>query len=122
MNERVREDGRIGIGHLILRIVTSCIVLAITAFLTPGFSIANIWSLIIAAVVIGALDYLVVKFTKLDASPFGRGIIGFVISAAIIYFTGYLVSGVAVTFWGAIIAAIIIGIIDMVIPGRQTLE
>jgi putative membrane protein len=122
MNEKVREDRGIGIGHLILRIVVSCIVLAITAFLTPGFAIANIWSLIIAAVVIGALDYLVVKFTKLDASPFGRGIIGFVISAAIIYFTGYLVSGVVVTFWGAIIAAIIIGIIDMVVPGRQTLE
>jgi uncharacterized membrane protein YvlD (DUF360 family) len=122
MGERVREDRGIGIGQMILRIVVSAIVLGITAFLTPGFDVANMWSLIVAAVVIGVLDYLVVKFTKLDASPFGRGITGFVISAAIIYFTGYLVTGVAVTFWGAIIAAVIIGVIDMVIPGRQTLE
>lgn len=117
--KRIEDDRGIGLGQMIIRIITSAIVLSITAFLTPGFSISGIWTLIVAAVVIGVLDYLVVRFTKFDANPFGRGIIGFIISAVIIYVTGYIVSGVAVTFWGAIIAALIIGIIDAIIPGKQ---
>jgi putative membrane protein len=119
MGEEKREGKGIGIGQMILRIVVSAIVLAVVAFLTPGFAIEGLWSLIVAAVVIGVLDYLVVRLTKFDASPFGRGVIGFVIAAVIIYLTGYLVRGVAVTFWGAVIAALVIGIIDMLIPGKQ---
>lgn len=118
-----RGDNRtsFGIGHMIIRIVVSAIVLAVVAFFTPGFTINNIWSLILAAAVIGILDYLIERVTGFDATPFGRGITGFVVSAAIIYFTGYLIAGVGVTFWGAIIAALVIGIINMLIPGRKVL-
>lgn len=120
MGDERREEGRgLGIGHMILRIVVSAIVLSVVAFVTPGFAIEGLWPLIIAAVVIGILDYLVIRLTKFDASPFGRGVVGFIIAAAIIYLTGYLVTGVVVTFWGAIIAALVIGIIDMLIPGKQ---
>lgn len=122
MSEKRTEDNRsFGIGHMIIRIVVSAVVLAVVAFFTPGFTIANVWSLILAAVVIGIIDYLIERITGFDASPFGRGITGFVVSAAIIYFTGYLIRGVGVTFWGAIIAALIIGIINMILPGRQVL-
>ena len=49
--------------QIIGRLVIAAIVLAITAFFTPGFSINNIWSLAIAAVVLTVIDYLIVKFT-----------------------------------------------------------
>ena len=49
--------------QIIGRLVAAAVVLAITAFFTPGFSINNIWSLIIAAVVLTVMDYLIVKFT-----------------------------------------------------------
>ena len=39
-------------GQILWRLVTSAVVLAITAFFTPGFSINNIWTLGIAAVVL----------------------------------------------------------------------
>jgi putative membrane protein len=119
--ERRTEDRGMGIGQMIIRILVSAAVLAAVAFLTPGFAIADIWSLLIAAVVIGVLDYLIERLTGFDATPFGRGIIGFAVSAAIIYATGYFVRGVAVSFWGAIIAALVIGIINMIIPGRKVL-
>ncbi|OPJ55015.1 phage holin family protein [Clostridium oryzae] len=120
MSEEKRDRNEdFSIVHMLIRIVVSAIVLAITAFITPGFTISGMWPLIIAAVVIGVLDYLVVRLTKFEANPFGRGIIGFVISAAIIYLTGYLVRGVGVTFWGALIAALVIGVIDAIIPGKQ---
>ena len=118
MNNRSRNDESFGIGHAIIRLIATSIVLAITAFLTPGFSIDGIWALIVASIVITLLDYLIEKITGIDASPFGRGIVGFIVSAAIIYFTQYLVSGFEVSFWGAIIGAIVIGIINALTPAR----
>ena len=67
--------------QLIGRLVAAAIVLAITAFFTPGFTINSIWTLIIAAVVLTAIDYLIVKFTGLHASPFGKGFVGFALAA-----------------------------------------
>lgn len=69
-----------------------------------------------AAIVISALDYLIGLVFKLDASPFGRGIVGFLIAAIIIYLTQFIVAGVSVTAWGAILAALVIGIIDAIVP------
>lgn len=118
-NNRSEDNKGIGIGGMIIRIVVSAIVLAVTAFLTPGFAIDGIWPLLVAAVVIGVVDYLIERFTGFDASPFGRGITGFIVSAAIIYLTGFFIRGVRVSILGALIAALVIGIINMLIPGSK---
>lgn len=106
------------IGGLLIRLLVTAIVVGITAFLTPGFSIDSLWSLILAAVVIAVLDYLVQRFTGVNATPFGRGITGFIISAIILYATKFIVPGFDISVWGAIIGALVIGIVDMIIPGR----
>ena len=62
--------------QIISRLIASGIILAITAFFTPGFEINNIWALVIAAVVLTVLDYLVSKYTGIQASPFGKGFVG----------------------------------------------
>ncbi|NLY76773.1 MAG: phage holin family protein [Tissierellia bacterium] len=122
-NERNREtsDNRTtdwNIGELIIRLIVTAIVIGIAAFLTPGFSIDNLWSLIMAAIVIAVLDYLIQKFTGVNASPFGRGITGFIVAAIILYATKFIVPGFNISLWGAIIGALVIGIIDVIIPGR----
>jgi putative membrane protein len=118
-NNRSEDDKGFGIGRMIIRVVVSAIVLAVTAFLTPGFAIDGLWPLLVAAVVIGVVDHLIERFTGFDASPFGRGITGFIVSAAIIYLTGFFIRGVRVSILGALIAALVIGIIDMLIPGGK---
>ena len=100
------------------RLVLIAVILAITSFLTPGFSINGLWSFLLAAVVITVLDYLVESFMGVDASPFGRGIKGFVIAAIILYLTQFLIPNMSVSIMGALIAAIVIGILDAVLPGR----
>lgn len=115
-NNRTQEAT--GWGSLVLRIILSAIVLSIAAFLTPGFTIRGIWAVLLAAVIISVADYLIQRITGLDASPFGRGIVGFIISAIVLYGTQFLVPNMGVTFWGAIIGALVIGIIDMIIPGK----
>lgn len=105
--------------QIIGRLVVSAIVLGITAFFTPGFSINNIWSLAVAAIVLTVIDYLIVKFTGLHASPFGKGFVGFVLAAITLYVTQYFVAGYSISWIAAIIGALIYGVVDYFIPGEQ---
>lgn len=105
--------------QIIGRLVVAAIVLGITAFFTPGFSINNIWSLAIAAIVLTIMDYLIVKFTGLHASPFGKGFVGFVLAVVTLYLTQYFVAGYSISWMAAIIGALIYGVIDYFIPGEQ---
>lgn len=95
MDERKRENDSnnmsSGIMGYIIRLIVSMVVLSVTAFFTPGFTISGFWAVLLAAVIISAIDYLVEKLMGVDASPFGRGLKGFVISAIIIYLTQFLV-------------------------------
>lgn len=100
------------------RFILVAIILMITSFLTPGFSINGMWSFLIAAVVISGLDYLAELLMGVDASPFGKGIKGFIIAAIIIYLAQFLVPNMGVTIIGAVLAAIVIGILDAVFPVR----
>ena len=97
------RNGTSTIWQIVGRLITAAIVLAITAFFTPGFSINNFWSLALAAVVLTVLDYLIVKFTGLNASPFGKGFVGFIISAVVLYVTQYFVAGYSISWLAAII-------------------
>lgn len=118
-NDKQRDDDKgFDLSRLLLRVVISSLVIAIAAFFSPGFSIDGLGSLLLAAVVIGVLDYLIQKFTGVDASPFGRGIVGFLVAAIILYITKFVVAGFHINMIGAIIGALIIGVIDAIMPGR----
>ena len=113
------NTGTSTVWQVIGRLVAAGIVLAITAFFTPGFTINNFWSLVIAAVVLTALDYIIVIFTGLHASPFGKGFVGFALAAVILYVTQFFVAGYTISWMAAIIGALIYGVIDYFIPGDQ---
>ncbi|WMM24377.1 phage holin family protein [Tissierella sp. MB52-C2] len=115
--DRDRDDS-FNIGEMIIRILVTAIVVAIAAYFTPGFTIDGIWSLLLASVVIGVLDHLIQKFTGVNASPFGRGLSGFLVAALILYVTKFIIPGFNISVWGAIIGALVIGIVDAIIPGR----
>lgn len=104
---------------VILRFVTSAVILAITAFFTPGFTISNVWSLVLAAVVLTVIDYLIVRFTGLHASAFGKGFVGFILAAVVLYVTQYFVVGYSISWVAAIIGALIYGVVDYFVPDQQ---
>ena len=113
-NERNKND-RSWLG-IIIRFVVAAIVLMVTSLITPGFSNMGFGTALLAAVVIAAIDYVIQKVFKMDASPFGRGIVGFLLSALVIYLTQFFVPDMEVNVFGAIVAALIIGIIDAIVP------
>ena len=118
-HSRSQNSGTSMIWQIVGRLLTAAIVLAITAFFTPGFQINNIWTLAIATIVLTVIDYLIVKLTGLHASPFGKGFVGFVLSAVVLYVTQYFVAGYTISWMAAIIGAVIYGVVDYFLPGEQ---
>lgn len=116
--EAIQDNGS-GVWQIVGRLIAAAVVLAITAFFTPGFTISSIWALAIAAIVLTVLDYLIVKFTGIQASPFGKGFIGFALAAIILYVTQFFVAGYSISWMAAIIGALIYGVVDYFIPGLQ---
>ena len=100
------------------RFIAAAVVLAITAFFTPGFTINNIWTLAIATILLTVMDYLLIKFTGLNASPFGKGFVGFALAAITLYVTQFFVAGYSISWMAAIIGALIYGVVDYFIPGN----
>ena len=117
---RSQSSGGISmIWQIVARLAVSALILAITAFFTPGFQISSIGALVLASVVLTAMDYLITKFTGLHASAFGKGFVGFILSAVILYATQYLVAGYTISWIAAIIGALIYGMVDYFLPGEQ---
>ena len=117
VNSRSKENGKSTVWQIVGRLVTAAIVLGIT----PGFQINSFWALAAAAIVLTLIDYLIVKFTGLHATPFGKGFVGFILSAVVLYVTQYFVAGYAVSWMAAIIGALVYGVVDYFLPGNQTM-
>ena len=102
------SSGASTVWQIVGRLIASAVVLAI-----------SIWTLAIAAIVLTIIDYLVIKFTGLHASPFGKGFVGFALAAIILYVTQFFVAGYSISWIAAIIGALIYGVVDYFIPGKQ---
>ena len=68
------------------------------------------------------MDYLIVKFTGLQASPFGKGFVGFVLAAVTLYVTQYFVAGYSISWMAAIIGALIYGVVDYLVGMYYEIE
>ena len=119
-NTNAQSSSTLGtVGQIIGRFIVAAIILAITAFFTPGFSINNIWSLALATIVLSVMDYLIVKFTGLQSSSFGKGFVGFVLAVITLYLTHYFVAGYSISWLAAIVGALVYGVVDYIMPGEQ---
>lgn len=113
------NSGTSTVWQIVGRLITAAIVLAITAFFTPGFTINNIWALAAATIVLTVIDFLITRFTGLHASSFGKGFVGFVLAAVVLYVTQYFVAGYTISWIAAIIGALVYGVVDYFLPGEQ---
>jgi uncharacterized membrane protein YvlD (DUF360 family) len=100
----------------IVRFIVSAIVLMIVGWIVPNFSVGGFWSALFLAIAIAVVGWIIEGIFGKEISPFGRGIVGFLTSALVIWIAQFIVSGVSVTLFGAILAALVIGIIDLFLP------
>lgn len=102
--------------HIIIRFVVSALVLMLVGYITPGFSSMGFLNALVAAAVIAGLSFAAEMLLGREVSPYGRGGVGFVVSAIVIYFAQYLVPGMQVSVVGALLGALIIGLVDAFVP------
>ncbi|MNW29846.1 Membrane protein of unknown function [compost metagenome] len=103
------------LGHIV-RFIVAALVLMVVGWIVPGFSVGGFMSALILAIVIALIGWVVEAMFGRRVNPFGRGIVGFIVSALVIYIAQFIVGGVEVSILGAILAALVIGIIDLFIP------
>ena len=101
---------------LIVRFVVSAIVLLVLGFILPGFQIAGFINALVAAILIAVVGYLVESLFGERISPQARGLVGFLTAALIIWGAQFVVPSMQVTVLGALLASLVIGIIDAFVP------
>lgn len=100
----------------VVRFVVAALVLLFMSFLLPGFQIAGFVNALIAAVVIALIGYVVESLFGKNISPYSRGLVGFLVGAAVIYAAQFVVPTMRVSIVGALLASLVIGIIDAFVP------
>lgn len=99
-----------------VRFIVSALVLMVVSFLLPGFRTLGFLSALMAAVVIAVLGWIVESLMGRGVSPYGRGVVGFIVSAIVIWAAQFVVPGMEVSLLGALLAAFVIGVIDLFVP------
>ncbi len=100
----------------IVRFIVSALVLMFVGFLVPGVQVTGFTTAIIAALVIAALGWIAEALFGGHISPRSRGWVGFLVAAVVIYVAGWFVPGFNVGILGSLLASLVIGLIDAVVP------
>src|SRR5690606_37351113 len=98
------------LGHVV-RFIVAAIMLMIIGWLVPNFTVGGFWSALVLALIIALFGWILEGIFGKSITPFGRGIVGFLTSALVIWLAQFVVDGVRATIIGAILAALVIGIV-----------
>ncbi|KGK83309.1 membrane protein [Desulfosporosinus sp. HMP52] len=102
---------------MIVRFIVSALVLMLVSWIVPGLRVNGFTGALIAAAVIAILGYAAEKLFGDRISRVGRGSIGFLTAAVVIYFSQFLVPNyISVSIIGALLASLVIGIVDSFVP------
>lgn len=100
----------------IVRFIVAALVLMLMGYIVPGFSHLGFGYALVAALVISIVGWVLESLFGRGVSPYSRGLVGFLVSAAVIWITQFFVPTMHVSILGALIAAFIIGLVDMFVP------
>ena len=101
---------------LLMRLAINVFALLVVEYLVPGFELANLWSAIVAAVVIGVVNTFIKPILQLIALPVSIltfGIAAFLINVLLLWATSKVVPGFAIAgFTTAIIASVVLSLVS----------
>jgi len=102
---------------MIVRFIVSALVLLLVSWFVPGLRVAGFTGALIAAAVIAIMGYVIERVFGDKITRMGRGTVGFLTAAVVIYFSQFLVPGsISVSIIGALLASLVIGIVDSFVP------
>ncbi len=100
----------------LIRFAVAVLALMLVGYIVPGFSPLTITNALLAALAISVIAWGIEAIVGEDISPRSRGLVSFLVSAAVIWSVQYIVPAMSVTILGALLAALVIGLVDGVVP------
>ena len=101
------------------RLITSILILGITAFFTPGFTASSIWILALSIAILTIVDFLIDNFTKIYFHPFVKFFIGFILSGIALFLVQYFVIGYMMSAISIFLGALVYGLVDYMLPSEE---
>lgn len=102
--------------QIIIALVLNTLALLITAYIVPGFRVADTTTAVLAAIVLGAVNTFIKPALLVITAPLNivtLGLFTFVINAVILWLVSYFVSGLTIEGWmPAIIAAVVLSVVS----------
>ena len=102
--------------RLILRLAVNVFTLLVVEYIVPGFILADIYTAVVAAVIIGVVNTFIRPILQLIALPVSLitfGISAFLINVVLLWGTSLLIPGFTIeTFWTAVIASIALALVS----------
>jgi putative membrane protein len=96
--------------------LVSAAVLVLASYIVPGFTVSTFTAALIAALMVGIINAVVVPILNLLALPLNiltLGLFSFVVSAVGLLLTSALVPGFVIAgFWPALLAAVFIAVVN----------
>lgn len=103
----------------LVKFLVNVVVLLITAYIVPGFIIANFLTAIIAAIVIAIVNALlkpIMMFISLPINILTFGLFTFIINGFLLWFASLFVPGFDIAgFWTAVLGSIVITLVSSVL-------
>ena len=101
--------------QIIVALVLNALALIVTAYVVPGFEVADFTTAILAAIVLGIVNTFirpVLAFMTAPLTIISLGLFAFVINALMLYIVAYFVPGITIAgFVPAILAAVVLSVV-----------
>ncbi|MGE5558433.1 MAG: phage holin family protein [Bacillota bacterium] len=105
--------------RLLIRFLISALVLYFIGYLVAGFSVLTIPAVLLLALAISFLAYVVELVITHPISNYTHAVISFIISFLTLVAARYIISGAAITIFGSLTVALIIGLVDLFVPEKE---
>ena len=105
--------------QLLLALVINAVAFLATAYVVPGFQVANFTSALLAAVVLGVVNTFIkpiLRFVTLPLTVITLGLFAFVVNAVVLFIVAWAVPGFDVAGWlPAILGGIVLAVVATVL-------
>lgn len=102
--------------RLLIRLGINVFALLVVEYIVPGFRLSNLWTAVVAAVVIGVVNTLIKPVLQLITLPISIltfGIAAFLINVLLLWLSSMLVPGFEIDNFGtAILASVVLSLVS----------
>ena len=114
-NKYLNLDIKNSILKIFKRLIISILILIITAFFTPNFSINNFGSLILFSLFLSLIDTAVLSYSGFEKNKIVSFIFGSFLAIVFFYILQIFISGFKISWISIILGSLLFGFIDYLI-------